>query len=588
MDNETKTETKLFRPTKREYLRAFASFHKTERYIFWALLSVAAISAIVFVQSVNRLFMAEIPTYGGSFTEGIIGTPRFVNPVLAISDADRDISMLVYSGLLRKTADGGYIPDLALKYEVSKDGLTYTFTLRDNIYFQDGTPVTTDDVEFTILKATDPNIKSPKRPNWEGVSVQKIDKKIISFTLKQPYAQFLENATLGILPKNLWKDIPDEQWSFSDYNLEGIGSGPYKIDSVGKNRAGMPIFYTLVSFKKFALGRPFIDSIKFNFYGNEDELINALQNGSVDNLNAIMPEEARSLEKRGVQIKKYPLPRVYGVFFNQGNAPVLSDLPVRQALNLAVDRANIVNAVLYGYGMPLYGPIPKQNPQSLSATNEGGQKDLIARAQTILENNGWKLSTSTNVMTKKVKKNTETLAFSISTADKPELKAVAQMLKDTWEKVGAKVDVKIFEPGDLSQNIIRPRKYDALLFGEVIGESSDPYAFWHSSQRNDPGLNIAMYANRNVDKILEDARGTLDATERIKKYAQFEDYIKQDIPAVFIYSPDFIYVLPPILRGMEIGQLTVPAERFLNIYKWYTDTDWIWKIFAPSAEKEQI
>ncbi len=525
--------------------------------------------------------MVEIPTYGGSFSEGIIGTPRFVNPILAISEADRDITMLAYSGLLRKTTDGGYIPDLAEKYEISKDGLTYTFTLRDKIFFHDGTPITTDDVEFTILKAKDPVIKSPKRPNWEGVSIQKIDKKTISFTLKQPYAPFLENAAIGILPKNLWKDIPIDQFSFSDFNVEGIGSGPYKIDGVSKNRAGIPISYTLSSFKKFALGQPYIDSITLKFYGNESELIDALQSGDVSNINAIMPEEAKSLRDRGIHIRQYPLPRVYGVFFNQSSAPVLTELAVREALDAAVDRTRIVNTVLYGYGTPLFGPIPRPRTQSFSEENHSSGDASISRARRILENNGWKFSTTTNTIIKKTKKEELTLSFSISTADKPELKAIANILKDDWEKIGAKVEVKVFEPGDFSQNIIRPRRYDALFFGEILGVDSDPYAFWHSSQRNDPGLNIAMYANQKVDKILEEARVTLDATERAKKYEQFETLVAQDIPAIFIYSPDFIYAMLPSLRGTEIGELTVPAERFLSVYKWYVDTDWIWKIFAP-------
>lgn len=578
---ENKTELKSILPGKRDLLRVFASFSKTERVVFWALVFVAILSAVLFVQALSRSFMVEVPTYGGSFTEGIIGTPRFVNPVLAISEADRDATMLVYSGLLRKTQDGGFIPDLAEKYEISKDGLVYTFTLKDNIFFHDSTPVTTDDVEFTILKAKDPNIKSPKRPNWEGVLVQKIDKKIISFTIKQPYAQFLENTTIGILPKNLWKDVPAEQFNFNDFNVSGIGSGPYQIDSVSKNRAGIPISYTLSTFKKFALGAPYINKITLRFYGNEQELINALQSGEVDNINAIMPEEARNLKNRGVQIKVYPLPRVYGIFFNQSSAAVLTDLAVRQALDAGLDRSRIVNSVLYGYGTPIYGPIPKTNSESLSGSKTVSvEKDFAARARKILEGNGWKFDDKAGAMTKKVKKNMSTLSFSISTADTPELKTAANMVKEDWEKIGAKVEVKIFEPGDLSQNIIRPRKYDALLFGEIVSEDSDPYAFWHSSQRNDPGLNIAMYANSKVDKILEDARTTLDSVERGKKYSQFENEVKGDIPAIFIYSPDFIYVMSPKLNGMEVGYLTVPSERFLSIYKWYAETDFIWKFFV--------
>jgi peptide/nickel transport system substrate-binding protein len=584
VNDEIKNKIKNILPSKRELLMAITSFRKNERVIFHLLMAVAVISILVLVKDASRLFMEEKPTYGGAFTEGIVGTPRFVNPILAISDADRDAAMLVYSGLIRKTEDGGFIPDLAEKYEISRDGLTYIFTLRDNIFFQDDTPITTDDVEFTIQKAKDPLIKSPKRPNWEGVSVQKIDEKTISFTLKHPYAQFLENATMGILPKNLWKDIPVEQFSFSDYNLNGIGSGPYKVDSVTKSRGGIPSSFSLSSFKKFALGRPYVDKINLNFYGNESDLINALLSGSIDNVNAIMPEEAKALLERGVRIKKYPLPRVYGVFFNQSQAPVLTDIAVRQALDEATDRDNIIDSVFYGFGTPLYGPVPKPNPESLSgASKSENAEERISNAIKILTDEGWEMSTSTGVMTKTVKKDTQTLSFSISTADKPELKATAGMLKENWAKIGANVEIKIFESGDLNQNVIRPRKYDSLLFGEVIGEDSDPYAFWHSSQRNDPGLNIALYANQRVDKLLEDARATIDKEERAKKYADFESELSKDVPAIFIYSPDFIYVVSSKLDGIAIGELTVPAERFLSVHKWYEDTDWVWKWLDKST-----
>lgn len=582
MNNEEKNISTTARFGKRDLSRAIASFSKTERTAFWSLILIIIFSSALLIQAISRSFMVEVPTYGGSFSEGITGTPRFVNPVLAISEADRDVAMLVYSGLLRKTSDGGFIPDLAKKYEISKDGLTYTFTLKDDIFFHDGTPVTTDDVEFTILKAKDPNIKSPKRPNWEGVLIQKIDDKNISFTLKQPYAQFLENTTLGILPKYLWKDVPAEQFNFSDFNLKGVGSGPFIINSISKNRAGIPTSYVLSPFKKFALGQPYISKITLRFYSNEQELISALESGVVNNVNAIMPKEAQALKNRGVQIKIYPLPRVYGVFFNQSSAPVLTDLAVRQALDAGIDRSNLVNKVLYGFGTPIYGPIPKTNSESISGSRSTStQNDFTDRGRKILEDNGWKFDEETKVMIKKVKKDTTTLSFSISTADMPELRTTAELIKQEWEKMGAKVEVKIFEPSDLSQNVIRTRKYDALLFGEIVSENTDPYAFWHSSQRNDPGLNIAMYANSKVDKILEEARSTLDTVDRGKKYAQFESMIENDVPAVFIYSPDFIYIMSSNLRGVEVGYLTVPSERFINVYKWYAETDFIWKLFAP-------
>jgi peptide/nickel transport system substrate-binding protein len=147
--------------------------------------------------------------------------------------------------------------------------------------------------------------------------------------------------------------------------------------------------------------------------------------------------------------------------------------------------------------------------------------------------------------------------------------------------MGAKVSVRIFETGDLNQNIIRPRKYDAILFGEIVGRDPDPFAFWHSSQRNDPGLNISMYANIKVDKLLEEARATVNDEKRKDKYEEFQKEVANDLPAIFLFSPKFVYLLPEDLRGLEkIESITVPSERFSQIYKWYFKTDKVWKIFA--------
>ena len=158
------------------------------------------------------------------------------------------------------------------------------------------------------------------------------------------------------------------------------------------------------------------------------------------------------------------------------------------------------------------------------------------------------------------------------------------MIKQDLASVGMKVDIKTFEIGNLNQTVIRPRKYDALLFGQIINHESDLFAFWHSSQRKDPGLNVAMYTNAKVDKILEDAFITVDEQSRIKKYAQFEDEIKKDMPAVFLYSPDFVYVVSKNLNNLSIDHLVSPKDRLLNSYLWYTQVDNVWKIFSPDVQ----
>ena len=227
-------------PKKEELKKAVDAFSKKELYAFIVIFCVFAISTLLMLQKINNTFMVEVPARGGTLSEGIIGTPRFINPILAISDADKDLTALVYSGLMRKMPNGDIVPDLASTYEVSSDGLTYTFTLKNDIFFHDKKQITADDVAYTINQAKDDTLKSPKRLNWQGVDVRKVDGKTIEFTLKTPYAGFLENTTLGILPAHIWKNIPVEQFSFSDFNVNGIGSGPYKINKIKRASSGVP------------------------------------------------------------------------------------------------------------------------------------------------------------------------------------------------------------------------------------------------------------------------------------------------------------------------------------------------------------
>jgi len=156
------------------------------------------------------------------------------------------------------------------------------------------------------------------------------------------------------------------------------------------------------------------------------------------------------------------------------------------------------------------------------------------------------------------------------------------MIRDSWQAIGAEVDLKIFEIGDLNQSVIRPRKYDALFFGEVVGRDFDLYPFWHSSQRNDPGLNIALYTNISADKILENIRATSDRAAREKAFGEFANIIHEDRPANFVYSPEFIYVVPKKLESLMPKKVANSSDRFVNVSQWFIDTNRVWKFFAEN------
>ncbi len=557
------------------------AFSLTEKAIFYVLIALAIGTGLTLLSNLNNRFLIAVPDYGGSTTEGIVGVPRFVNPVLAASDADKDLTSLVFSGLLKATPNGSLTPDLAQEYTVSTDGKTYAFTLRDDVYFHDGTPVTTEDIEFTIQRIQDPTVKSPKRPIWEGVQIQKIDSKRISFILKQPYAPFLDNFATGILPKHIWKDVPSDEFSFSELNANAVGSGPYKINTVKRNSYGLANYYDLRAFSDYALGEPFVRDINFRFYQNETDLIEAFKNEEVNSLAGISPANLGQLDLEKSRVISTTLPRVFGVFFNQNQAPVFLNKEVRQALDVAIDKDKIIREVLFGYGEVINSPVPPSNNDSEKSEATTTESQLrVDQALSILTKAGWTLNAKTGVMEKKSGEKVIPLSFSLATGDSGELRQTAELIIEDWRKIGVSVDLKISEIGDLNQNMIRPRKFDALLFGEVVGREYDLYPFWHSSQRNDPGLNVALYANIATDKILESIRVTQDKAERKIKAGEFEALFKADMPAAFVYSPAFVYVTPANLQNISLSELTNPSERFLNVNEWYIETNRVWKIFA--------
>ena len=565
--------------------RALTAFSLTERIVFIAVAGIFAVSTFFLLVELNTALTIPVPTDGGSLTEGVIGVPRFINPLLAISDADRDLTALVYSGLMKVSGAGVLVGDLAESYEISENNLMYTFHIRPDATFQDGTPVTAEDVVFTIKKAQDPNIKSPRRASWEGVAIEKTNDLTVVVKLKTPYPPFLENTTIGILPSHIWKNVDATQFTFSQFNIEPIGSGPYKVASVKRTAGGIPLSYTLIPFKNYVQGKAYISSITTKFYTNEDGLIDAYERGEINSINSISPHSALALKALGARVESVPLPRVFAVFFNQDKVPAFTYPEVRKALVETLDRNRIVQEVLSGYGAPLSSPLP----QSLFGAATNTERDLnaeIESARALLEKNGWKANATDGVFEKTVKKVVVRLEFTIATSNTTELKAGAKIIKENWERVGAKVSVTYFDASDLNQNVIRPRSYDALYFGEIVGRDLDMFAFWHSSQRNDPGLNVALYTNITADKLLEKARSTALRTDQIALYQEFAKEIEKDYAAAFVYSPDFVYVLPKNISGVNLSSVTIPSDRFINSNEWYIETDRVWNIFAPD-ETEQ-
>ena len=539
-----------------------------DRLIVGILGVLVIASSVVATVATMRSFMVEAPANGGSLREGSVGAPRFVNPLLALTDADRDMSALTFAGLMGIGSDGTLVPVLASEYSVSPDGKMYTFILRDSAKFSDGSPVTADDVVFTVQKAQDPALKSPEYSNWASIRAEAVDAHTVRFTLPKPYAPFLADTTLGILPAHLWRNVPNEQFPFSPLMQRPVGAGPFKVTNVTENKEGIITAYDLKAHTGYALGRPYLDSIHMRFYDTSTLLQGAYKSGAI--------ESAYGIDAPGAL--RAPYSRVFGVFFNKKENPALGRLEVRKALSISIDREHITTDLLGGYATPLMGPVPGGSgivPPALP-----GPLTRIADAKKLLTDAGWKYDeTAGTWKNAKAKLSIDTMV--IRTSNVPELKVIATAVQADWQSLGVPTTIELYEPGDLTQEVIRPRAYAALLFGMVVGREQDLFAFWDSSEQADPGLNIASYANTSVDALLEKARAESDPTKARAYVQSASDKIAADYPAAFTHAPDFLYAIPKTLYGVNLPQIAAPADRFATVATWYKERAYVWPFLVP-------
>jgi peptide/nickel transport system substrate-binding protein len=534
-----------------------------DRFIAWVLGFVVAVTSVVSLIGLERFFLIEVPAVGGSLAEGVVGAPRFVHPLLALSDSDRDLTALTYAGLMGYGEGGDIVPVIAESFTRSEDGRTYTFLIREDAVFSDGTPVTAEDVVFTVEKAKDPALKSPVLSNWANIEVAAEGPRTVRFTLPRAYAPFLVDATLGILPAHLWSNIRTEEFPFSPYASEPIGAGPFKVGSVARDSAGRIVRYDVVANEKYALGRPYLDRIRFTVYPDYASLLSGLRKGQAESGYGVAREGAL----------RVPYSRVFGVFFNPEAGPVYADGAARRALSLAIDREALVRDVLGGYATPAIGPVPAgSGVPELPLPNTATR---IEDARNILHEGDWTWSEEGQSWSK----NGQVLAITLKTSNVPELKALASKIQAEWNAIGVPVTIELHQPGELTQAVIRPRAFGALLFGEVIGTYPDLYAFWYSGERNDPGLNIAGYANTEVDQLLERARTETDRGRALADLARANELIAADYPAAFTHTPDFLYSVPGDLQGLALTRVSSPSDRFQSARYWYRRTELIWPFF---------
>ncbi|MCA9387459.1 MAG: hypothetical protein KC653_00255 [Candidatus Andersenbacteria bacterium] len=581
---EEKTQiTKVF-PSKTHWKYFPVMLRTWERRTLFAAGFLVAIGLVLAVIGAGRTYLTALPQNGGDYVEGVLGQPETVNPILLAKDADRDLAQLMYSGLMRYDSNQELQPDLAESYEVSEDGKNYTFTLRQDALWHDGEQVTADDIVFTVQLMKDPEVKSPRQADFQSVAVEKLDDFTVKFTLtKDAFVPFLrENTTFGILPKHIWQDVTPAQIPLADENLQVIGSGPFLFKQFRRDTTTELITsYELERNKDFYGQVPYLDTFTFKYYSNSEKLLSDFEKGRIDGIHTLSPAQRAALPENKLDnwnIMDLELPSYFALFFNQTKNEALKELEVRQALGASLDRQRIVDEALNGAARVTNAPIL---PSFLGFNPEvAGLEHDDAHAAELLDGAGWTLNEGNSFRTK----DDQTLTIEVVMPDHDPFPRIAGILTEEWEALGIEVNIVALDSALLRTERIRPRNYQTLLFGQSVAHDPDPYPFWHSTLREDPGLNLTSYKNPTVDDLLETARKEANEDERVRKYVHFQNELAEDLPAIFLYIPTYTYALDTDVKGVDMNAVTFPSDRLADANFWYRNVKWR---PAPQEESEE-
>jgi peptide/nickel transport system substrate-binding protein len=553
------------------------------RYIRWQmlliLLGVVLLVVLLTYLAINYTTVLR-PGHGGTYVEGVAGYPQHLSPLLSgFNPVDQDLCSLIFSGLTRLNEHGEVEPDLASDWEIAPDGLSYTFHLRTNAYWHDGTPVTADDVILTIRLLQDPDFPGPAELGgnvWRTIKIEKVDRRTVRFKLAEPYAPFLDYTTVGILPSHKMAGTYAVDLPQAEFNLAPVGSGPFQVEEV-EHEDGAIVSIVLKHFPRYYRARPYLDRVQFRFYPSYRAALRAYEEGEVEGVGRVRGDDlARARRCSGLNLFSAQIAEYAMVFLNldRADAPFFQEREVRQAMMYTLDRDRIIDEVLAGQGMVSNSPILPgtwaHNPRTPTYRHDPDQADVL------LDEAGWvKPTRSTGVR----HKGGDLLAFTLLAPNDPMREAVAEMLAEQWAEVGLDVTVKAMPNGEILE-ALEERDFQAALVHLRLPGDPDPYPLWHETQVGE-GQNYAGFVHRRSSEVIERARVTVNRNRREELYDEFQVIFAEQLPSLPLYVPVYTYGVDERINDVQIGPLMHPSDRFRTILNW-----WIVhrRVFVSEAE----
>lgn len=542
----------------------------------WQILVVAVTLVIVALlllsqQPVTTIILPEAAP-GGIYTEALIGSMGRLNPMLDWNNpADRDVNRLLFSGLVKFDSRGLPQPDLVDSWGVSADGKVYNFSLRQNALWHDGTPVTSDDVLFTIelIKSSGSLFPQDIKDLWSQIIVKRLDDKTFQFTLPEPFSPFLDYVTFGILPKHVLENVPADQLASADFNLRPVGTGPYKFDELlinGSQITGV----VLVANQDYYLGAPFVEQVVFRYFPNSASALDAYRQGEVLGVSQVTLDVLESaLQEPGLSVYTSRLPQMGLVFLNLNNPTVgfLQDANVRRALMLGMNRTVIASHILKGQAIVADSPIL---PGSWAYYDEIEKfpYDPEAAIQ-ILNKEGYIFTAGSSVRSK----DGQPLTFTLVHPDDEIHTQIAQAIQSDWALIGVQLNLQSVPYDAMVNDYLTTRNYEAAL-GDLSTSRTpdpDPYLFWHQAEATG-GQNYSQWDSRTASEFLESARTAADFNERARLYRNFQVVFAKELPSLPLYYPVYSYGVDAQVQGVQVAPMYDISDRLALINEWYLVT----------------
>ena len=540
--------------------------------IIIAVIAIAAIAILLIGQKPQVDALAPEPTTGGVYVEGLVGAPSRFNPLLAYNNpVDRDVTRLIFSSLIKFDSKGNPLPDLAESFGVSVTADVFNVTLRKNALWHDGTPVTAEDILFTVelMRNAEMPIPADIRDLWNAVEVIAFDALNLQFRLKEPYSPFIDYLSFGILPKHILGGKSPQEIINDSYNLSPVGTGPYRFIEL-RTEDGQITGVVVKAFEDYYSQTPWIEEFVFRYFSTTAEALNAYRNGEVLGIGYIDTISLDDvLSEPGMNLYTARMPQMSIILFNldHDEKPFFADLEFRKAMLMALNRSWMIDQVLDGQAMVANGVIfPGTWSYYDNVTRYEYNPD---EAIEILREAGYRLPPNGTVR----EKDNVQLGFDLVYPNTERHAALAQMIQVYWAAVGVFVNIVPVENDALLQNYLEPRTYDAALIDLTISGSPDPdpYPFWHQAMITG-GQNYSKWDDRRASEYLEKARVTPDRYERSRLYRNFQVHFSRELPALPLFFPMYSYAVDDEVLGIQLGPVYDSSDRFNTILDWFLET----------------